>query len=272
MKIPALAAAAVLVIAAGPGPVTPVVAAERAFAADGAAMGVGPSFLKWSTPDAVMIGPTGVARPKDAFAGPPPTGPQPKLAWWPLWAGIAQSGDLGFTTGPVEVGGARQGHYFTVWKKQPGGGWKWIYDGGAGANSAGEPGERTEPVYLPVSTVRPMGAARAMQEVQAAEGRLADGARGALKAAFEAAAMDGARVYAAPRPAAVGKAAIREVLGVYPAGLEFGAPTGGEASRAGDLAYVYGPVKGQGLTGMYVHLWQRRTDGWKLAFAQIVPG
>src|SRR5690349_3495698 len=73
MRNLALAAAAVLITAAS-APVTPapVVAAERAFAQDGGAMGVGPSFLKWSVPDAVMIGPAGVTHPKEAFAGPPP--------------------------------------------------------------------------------------------------------------------------------------------------------------------------------------------------------
>jgi ketosteroid isomerase-like protein len=268
-------AAATLILATGatskPADPAPIVAAERAFAVDGAAMGMGPSFLKHSTADAIMIGGGGVITPKAAFDGPPPDGPQPKLGWWPLWAGIAQSGDFGFTTGPVEVGGQRQGHYFTVWKKQANGGWMWIYDGGANAPSAGEPGERTEPIYLPTSTAKPIAPAQAMSDVRGAEVKLAAAAKADHKAAFAAVLADEAHAYAAGKPAAAGKAAIAEVMTSYPAAMDFGAVAGGEASKAGDMAYAYGPVSWTGGKGMYVHVWQRRVDGWKLVFAQIVP-
>jgi ketosteroid isomerase-like protein len=253
----------------------PIVAAERAFAADGAVMGVGPSFLRHSTADSIVIGPGGVNKTKDAFGGPPPPGAQPKLGWWPLWAGIAQSGDLGFTTGPVEVGGVRQGHYFTMWKKQADGGWKWIYDGGSGATAIHEAPETTQPIYLTVSDARPVAPQKAMQDVEAAEKRFADQARSDQKAAFLAAAAPDGRLYVAPRPPALGLAAFSEALGAYPNAMDFGPLIGGEASKAGDLAYAYGPVKWQAATGaasgMYVHVWQRRRGGLKLVFAQIIP-
>ncbi len=273
MRNPLLAAAAAVLLtaAAAPPDAAQVAAAERAFARDGAAMGVGPSFLKWSTNDAIVIGGGGVGKAHEEFAGPPPAGPQPLLAWWPLFAGIAQSGDFGFTTGPVEVGGKRQGHYFTIWKKQVDGGWKWIYDGGAGATAAGEAPASVEPIYLPVSTVKPLAANRAMQAAHAAEAALAAKARSNVGEAFQSALGETSRVYVAPQPPAVGVAAAVAALKAYPSSLEFSAPAGGESSRAGDLVYVYGQVKGQGVAGWYVHLWQRRTDGMKLVFAQIVP-
>ena len=62
------------------------------------------------------------------FAAPRPKGPP--LVWWPLWAGISRSGDLGFTTGPYTSDGKPGGYYFTVWATQPDGSWKWLYDGG----------------------------------------------------------------------------------------------------------------------------------------------
>ncbi|MDB5469952.1 MAG: hypothetical protein JWR84_1512, partial [Caulobacter sp.] len=143
MLKPALLALALLTplaaLAQAPHPADQVAAAERAFAADGLAMGVKPSFLKWSTPDAILL----LAEPVNVhafFAGRPDPQPgAPPLVWWPTWVGIAKSGDLGISTGPVEVGGQRGSHYFTVWKKQApdakgGGGWKWIYDGGVGAS------------------------------------------------------------------------------------------------------------------------------------------
>ena len=154
-------------------------------------------------------------------------------------AGIARSGDLGFTSGPVEVGGKRQGFYFTVWKKQADGAWKWVYDGGAGAASAGEPPASTQPIYLPPSTARPMAPAKAMNEVRAAEAGLAAQAARDHTAAFAAVLALDARLYVAQRPAAVGRAAALAVQDAYPPAMTFSAPAGGEASRAGDLAYVY---------------------------------
>jgi len=111
-----------------------VVAAERAFAADGLALGIRDSFLKHSAPEAIVLNPEpqlaqavyGAARPGG-----------PRLVWWPLWAGIARSGDLGFTTGPFTVNDTPRAWYFTVWARQADGSWKWLYDGGPPRDPAG---------------------------------------------------------------------------------------------------------------------------------------
>ena len=62
-----LTAAAILALpaAADVAPITPapVVAAERAFAADGAALGFKASFLKHSAPDAIVIQPEPLTKP-----------------------------------------------------------------------------------------------------------------------------------------------------------------------------------------------------------------
>jgi hypothetical protein len=272
MRNPLLAAVAAVLLTAATAPpdAAEVVAAERAFARDGAAMGVGPSFLKWSTDEAIVIGGGGVGKAHEEFAGPPPTGPQPALAWWPLFAGIAQSGDFGFTTGPVEIGGKRQGHYFTIWVKRANS-WKWIYDGGTGATAEGQPPATTEPTYLPVSKAKPLAPTKALQAAQAAEARLASKARSDVGEAFGSALTEISRVYVAPQPPAVGVKAAVAALKAYPASLVFSPPAGASGSDAGDLIYTYGQVKGTGVNGWYVHLWQRRSDGMKLVFAQIIP-
>ena len=84
-----------------------VVAAERAFAADGLAMGIKASFLKHSAPDAIVFAP-GPVKAHDLYAKRPDQ-KGPPLVWWPLWAGIARSGDLGFTTGPATYDGRESG-------------------------------------------------------------------------------------------------------------------------------------------------------------------
>lgn len=258
----------------------PVVAAERAFAVDGLAMGIDGSFLKWSTNDAVLIGGGGAQRAHEVLDPAAVFDPAaPSLVWWPNWAGIASSGDLGFTTGGVEVGGRRTGHYFTIWSRQPDGGWKWVYDGGSGASAADVPGPDTEPAILPVSTVTPISAEQAMAEVGETERALAAAARSDQKAAHLAAIADDARLYVAPQPPAIGRAAIEQALAGWPETFDFGAREGGGASQAGDIAWTYGPANwnrdGQARAGHYVRLWQRRpmSEGlwtWKLVFAQLI--
>ena len=152
--IVALAAAGLLAtpaLAATADP-APVIAAERAFAARAGEVGVARSFLEFMTDDAIVFAPDPV-RAKSVYGGRPPE-KTPKeggtqLAWWPNWAGIARSGDLGFTTGPAEVNGKRSVHYFTVWQKQADGGWKWVYDGGAKSDPSQAPGPDAPVAVLP---------------------------------------------------------------------------------------------------------------------------
>ncbi len=260
---------------AQPAEASHIVAAERAFAADGLTMGVDGSFLKWSTEDAIMIVGGQPRRVRDVFDANAVFDPAaPSLVWWPNWAGIAKSGDLGFTTGGVEVGGARTGHYFTIWQRQSDGSWKWIYDGGVGATSAGAPGADTEPVLLPTSILGAPSPDAAMSEVRAVEAVLAASAlRDQKQAHLSLLAPDG-RLYVAPLPPAIGTGAFGAALDAWPHRFEFSAPFGGGSSEAGDMVWTYGRAlwtrDDAPRAGHYVHLWQKRSMGWVLVFAQII--
>jgi len=270
---------AALLTAAAPsasaGPVTPapVVAAERAFAADGYALGVKASFLKHAAPDGVVLQP-GPVNAREAYGAQPDGSPDdPKLEWWPTFAGIARSGDLGFTTGPYSIAGQRRGHYFTVWKRQADGGWQWVFDGGAPSDPSAAPGPNSEPASLPVSTLPGRYPEGAFAEVQAAEAALATQALTDLKAAYLKVLADDAHVQGSPAAPAVGHAA-------HPAELDRRAPAmtlaplGGEVSMAGDLAWTYGTANwtrdGQEGKGHYVRIWQRRAEGWRIVFDELL--
>ena len=266
----------------------PIVAAERAFAADASVLGLTASFNKWAVPDAVMIGGGQVQTVRDVF---PPDVPRPAdealLEWWPNFAGISRSGDLGFTTGGVAINGQRTGHYFTIWKKQPDGAWRWVYDGGSGASAADVPGPDSEPVILPVGPQLlqvvtsldrpppPMAPDWAMTRVREQEAALARAAVTDQKAAHLAALADNGRLYVAPRPPAIGRDAFAEALDAWPATFRFGPTEGGGQSQYGDLVWTYGPAAwsrdGQERTGHYVRLWQRQEEGFRIVLAQLIP-
>jgi ketosteroid isomerase-like protein len=57
-----------------------------------------------------------------------------EISWKPFRVEAAKSGDLGYTFGiwkMVTVDTSYYGNYFTAWKKDADGVWKWIVDGGS---------------------------------------------------------------------------------------------------------------------------------------------
>ena len=261
--------------AVDPAPSTsPVVSAERAFAADGLALGIDESFSRWAAEDAVVIHGE-PRRAHDIYSGGKPRDPsEPALTWWPVWAGLSVAGDLGFTTGPFEQNGARAGHYFTVWKRQNDGSWRWVFDGGSQASSDAAPADGgAEPLVLTPGV--PAAHDVAARELNAAEAALNARAAVDQKAAhLEVMDPDG-RLYVTNLPPALGREAAETALSAWPAAFDFGAAQGGGLAESGDLAWSYGPAayerNGQPRRGHYIRLWRRSADGWKLAFAQLIP-
>ncbi len=255
----------------------PVVAAERAFAADAPALGIAGSFNKWSVPEAIVIAGGRAQRIGEVYPDRPRPADEPLLEWWPNFAGIARSGDLGFTTGGVAVGGQRTGHYFTIWKRQSDGSWKWVYDGGSGASAADVPGPDSDPVILEPApeSLAPLTADQAFAEVREGEADLARAAAVDQKAAHLAVMADSGRLYVAPRPPAIGREAFSAALDGWPATFRFGPTEGGGQSADGDLVWTYGPAvwarNGSERTGHYVRLWQRQEAGWRIVLAQLIP-
>lgn len=241
-----------------PADVATIVAAERAFAARAGEIGWVPAFREYVAPDGELAQPGGFADANAELATTPDDGNR-NLFWWPAYAGIARSGDFGFTTGPVSVDEARtpRGHYFTVWRRQPDGHWKWIYDGGVG------------PIAEP-NQIAP-GAAE-VPSVSVALG----GADSAAAAVSQVRALEqsGALAYAA------GARSYRSRVAPMT-----GAPTGGpalvsysvhraEAASSGDMVMVLGtarwPAEAGAAEGTFARVWQRQAEGWRVVYDQLV--
>jgi len=249
----------------------PVVAAERAFAADGLAMGVRDSFLKHSAPEGIVLTPDPTLA-RAAFEKPAPKGPD--LVWWPLWAGIARSADLGFTTGPYTLGGKPGAWYFTVWAKQPDGSWKWLFDGGPPSDTAGAAPKDSPVAYARLAAKQAGSPAKAMTEVSRAESALAAAARKDVKGAYLAHVATDARVVGSKAKPPVDRAAVEAELDTRPQVILF-SPLGGSASAAGDLAWTYGnahwtTAEGQDRRGHYVRIWRNDAEGWRLLYDQLL--
>jgi ketosteroid isomerase-like protein len=250
----------------------PVVAAERAFAADGLAMGVRDSFLKHSAPEGIVFGPEPILA-KAAFGAPAAKGPP--LVWWPLWAGISRSGDLGFTTGPYTFDGKPRAYYFTVWARQRDGSWKWLFDGGPPSDMTGAAPQGSPVAYARLAAKAAGSPDKAMAEVTTAQTALHAAAKSDVKAAYLAAVADDGRIVGSTAAPPKSRAELETELATRPTSIAF-APLGGQASKAGDLAWTYGAAQwtgkdGAAQRGHYVRIWRNDKAGWRLLFDEILP-
>lgn len=240
---------------------SPVIGAERAFAARAGEVGWVPAFREFVAPDGQLAQPTGYVNAPEQLAATEDDGNR-NLFWWPAFAAISRSGDLGFTTGAVSFDGARtpRGHYFTVWRRQPDGSWKWIYDGGVGPIAGPEtltpPGGAV--TMAPTSSAGEPNAAAAIAAVTMHErsgdftGRLAPDAQ-----VFRTRQARGQGVDAFSAPQGITYRVSRM-----------------EASSGGDLVLVLGEASwtadGQVVNTLYARIWQQRPEGWRIVHDQLI--
>lgn len=250
-------------------PVTtaPVVAAERAFAASAAEIGWVQAFRRYVAPDGTLLRPEPVNAPEVLAAEEDRV--QRDLAWWPAYAGIARSGDFGFTTGPFALGDRPVGgHYFTVWRKQPDGSWKWIFDGGPMVTDTSPIARDGEPGALPVATRGVGSADAAVAAVRAIETASAE------DAAILAYMAEDVRVNRMRLPPSVGRAAAAAAY-ARPAGSVRYELVRADGSAAGDLVFTLADVRwagAEGERGGHVgRIWQLRPEGWRIVYDQITP-
>ena len=117
--------------------------AERAFVADAQKLGQWTAFRKYAADDAEMYVPQRVNAQEflKGLKDPPAS-----VFWWPGKSFVSCDGSYAVNTGPwVRQYGKAVGYFTTVWKRQPDGSWKWIYDGGDGLATARAEGGDIKP-------------------------------------------------------------------------------------------------------------------------------
>jgi len=241
-----------------------LVAAERAFAKASVDHDMRDAFLANLAADAIVFRP-GPVQGRKWFEENPPSSAY--LNWDPVFADVATSGELGFTTGPYELRpqGAsdttrRYGHYVTLWRRAPGGVWK---------------------VALDIGTSHPKPPARTLVH-RASENRVFPevvAARAALLRADSSLGVTGGMQSAllGPRLAVdawLHRAGVGPVIGAAPVGAALAtdartyrsSPLDGDVAASADFGYTYGDytLTGGGSDseqGNYLRIWRRSADG-----------
>lgn len=105
-----------------------IASAERNFARRAGGDGQWRAFRATAAPDAIMFVPTVKAV---TLALADATEPPVPVMWWPATIAPSCDGSLGVSTGPwVRAASAGTGTFTTIWRRQPGGGYRWQLDHG----------------------------------------------------------------------------------------------------------------------------------------------
>ncbi|MGH9602539.1 MAG: DUF4440 domain-containing protein [Terriglobales bacterium] len=263
-----------------------MVETERAFARTCVEKGVAASFYEFFGEEGIAFSPH-PGRFRDGYKSPPPPAVdrQIMLNWWPVYGDVAESGDLGYNTGPVlfsdltsQKRPSWNGFFFSVWKKQADGAWRVAVDMGTDAPRVENLAQRLAPyVRAPqhkVGTFVVKEPAAARSELMALEGEF-------LKAATHHGYRDGflgyladyARVHRKDVVPITGKAAAGNYFGEQKLTLTVWEAIDGGVSASGELGYTYGryEIQDDGASpakiekGYYTRVWKRDSAGvWKI--------
>ena len=241
-----------------------IVASERAFAKRCGEVGLRDSFLEYFAPDGVSFAPDpGNARARLEKRPKRTPDPTVNLDWAPMRAEISAGGDLGWSTGNTtfERGGKAPktiGYYFSLWRKQPDGGWKVVLDVGVETPPKPFVKETTVKAFGPKSSAQPEAAdAATIKKIDEGFCKLSEAD---AAAAYRAALADNAvRNRDGLLPATSKKA----ILATVKKGSAVKCIPS-EAFVSTGLAYTYGSWEGEGEKGFYARVW--RWDGdWRIA-------
>ena len=269
-------------------PLQAMVDTERAFAKMSEEQGTRPSFMAFIADDGLLFRPTAVKGKQWMTEHPlPPSDKRPLLSWYPAIAGMARSGDLGYTTGPWEYKGdihdakpVAWGHFLTVWKKQADGQWKFAVDLGI---SNPQPAQAEAPWELPQNYKTPKHRSGfwtfSTDALLARDRRFSQAsAKLGARAAFAEYATAEVRVYRDEKFPFVGPGPATAVL---PASSSVWTwePAAGDVSISDDLGYTYGTYKITGNeptpkiieSGNYLRIWKKDGGAWKVLFDLTNP-
>ena len=245
-----------------------LVEAEKGYAKLGAEKGFRAASLANLSDDAVVFAPR-MTNGKKFWQE---AKEDPFITWRPIFASIARSAELGYTTGPSEYRNARSdkepaafGHFVSIWQKYAKGTWKVVVDVGV---------NHPQPASTPneITTFIPKGASdvaeSARTELEKTQLEFAKALKKDEANAIIDNASDDIRIYRRGQIPAVGKSAAKKMLAEENAKTSC-TPLGAGTSTAVDLAYEYGEYASDHdnatQRGIYLCIWRLESDGdWKL--------
>lgn len=264
-----------------------MIATEHAFAALADKANTREAFLTYLADDAIMFN-KGPRKGKELYASYPVD--ESLLAWAPTFADVAASGDFGYDTGTytyrqkrTDEKPSRQGLFVTVWKKQPSGDWRAVFDTGYGhpqPENGSVPAVQYSTISLKQSSADRLDDPRAalLSTEHAFIARLQK--NGAT--AYTGVLSEEVRRLHRGSPPAISPAAILTQLEKFSSSESLSyEPIDAVTASSGDLGYVYGWVTVNGTSAdksapqrsNYLRIWKRENGrDWRLVLELTGPG
>jgi len=254
---------------------------ERDFARAAATKGTRDAFLEFIADDGILFQPGPISGKKFWTERQSRKG---LLSWEPIFADVSRAGDLGYTTGPWEFrpNGADDkpvafGQYFTIWKKQSDGSWKFVLDRGVGS----EKPFATKILLFPLNDEESTTSGNVDREtgraiVKKLETEFAErSAKKGAADAFDSYLAEDARLLRENVAPAVGKNTALSLVSARLGNLSWQV-TAADISASGDLGYTYGVFEfksGSAASehGSYVHVWKNHNGKWKVVLDIMSP-
>ena len=254
--------------------------AELAFARMSLEQGIRAAFLASFAADGIVFEPSPIHLREAWPQRPAPADPKTsRLEWQPAQAGVARSGDMGFTTGPWKLTDARRpelvrhGVFFSVWQRDKAGLWRVGIDIGITTTEAVDfvpLGQAPGPTY--------MGKANKANVFEQRKALLLQETRSFNVAHdYEPLLADDARLHRDGESPIVGRKTVAQHVAARAARVDW-QPFDVRIARSADMAATYGQYHATGGTdgakeGYYVHLWLRDARGrWRLAYDIATTG
>jgi ketosteroid isomerase-like protein len=247
--------------------VTEVITAEKAFAHYALTQNVRDAFLQYIDSNAVVFENGEILNAKQVWtANTTFTG---KLLWKPAFAGISQSGDLAFTTGPWEFrpsltdSTVASGQFATVWIKTKSGEWKFLADIGIDVQQKMHNFTDVKIAGGGVKSITDTGKASKLEQ-ELNQQMTKNGVQGLINAS-----ADDCWYIINKNVPLQGIAEIRRrAMGITPSKISF-TPAHVKVATSGDLAYAYGYVTYGTTKENYLRVWQNTPKGWKMILLLI---
>jgi ketosteroid isomerase-like protein len=264
----------VAVVAQGQSALQDMVKTEQAFSKMAEEKNTRDAFMAFIADDGLLFRPGAVNGKKWMIEHPAPPAKddkKPLLAWQPAYAGMAASGDMGFTTGPWEAKADIKdekpqgyGHFVTVWKRQADGSWKFVVDLGISHPQSGGP----QTSWTPTDTskqekFKAIDINNARKSLLDRDQAYAVATSLGLGKAFAVFASPDVRLYRAGNLPYIGRDASVEALAKTTGRIEWH-PIAADVSQAGDLGYTHGTYEAGTERGSYVRIWKKENGQWRI--------
>lgn len=243
---------------------------EKAFAAMAKAKGNKVAFLEYLSKDAIVFEPGPVNAHE--FWSKRPDSPD-HYSWFPVYADISSNGVLGYTTGPWEFsanGQAFQGHYISVWQKQPDGKLRAVLDIGISHDKVSLSNDWRSP-----SDTGKEANAKKISAADSAVNFYETAEKQSAAKAYKMFAGHDIRFYREGKQPLIGKQAALDQFKKSKAKIKFAKRS--SFVSAADLAYISNgytvldennkPIE----TGNFLQIWKLRNGKWEIVIDLFAP-